>query len=78
MLVVAVIGVLALGLLIAALRTLRGPVFFPLRALAAGYIDLFRGMPLIIVLYLVGFGVPGAAAAGRPDGRSCSARSRWS
>ena len=31
----------------------------PLRALAAGYTDLFRGMPLIIVLYLVGFGIPG-------------------
>ena len=34
-------------------------MFFPLRALAAGYTDLFRGMPLIIVLYLVGFGIPG-------------------
>jgi polar amino acid transport system permease protein len=34
-------------------------VFFPLRALAAGYTDLFRGMPLIIVLYLVGYGIPG-------------------
>lgn len=58
-LVFAALGVLAFGLLIAAIRTLRGPVFFPLRALAAGYTDLFRGMPLIIVLYLVGFGVPG-------------------
>lgn len=34
-------------------------MFFPLRALAAGYTDLFRGLPLIIVLYLVGFGIPG-------------------
>jgi len=58
-LVVASIGVLLVALLLATLRTLRGPVFFPLRALAAGYTDLFRGMPLIIVLYLVGFGVPG-------------------
>ncbi|MBX3194545.1 MAG: amino acid ABC transporter permease [Schumannella sp.] len=55
----AAIGVLVLSLAIAGIRTLRGPVFFPLRALAAGYTDLFRGMPLIIVLYLVGFGVPG-------------------
>ncbi len=46
------------AMIIALLRTLRGPVFFPLRALAAGYTDLFRGIPLIIVLYLVGFGVP--------------------
>lgn len=54
----SVIGVALLSLLIATARTLRGPVFFPLRALAAGYTDVFRGMPLIIVLYLVGFGIP--------------------
>jgi polar amino acid transport system permease protein len=58
-LVVAAIGVLIVSILIATTRTLRGPIFFPLRALAAGYTDLFRGMPLIIVLYLVGFGLPG-------------------
>jgi len=46
------------ALLLATLRTLRGPVFFPLRALAAAYTDLFRGLPLIIVLYIVGFGIP--------------------
>jgi polar amino acid transport system permease protein len=58
-LVVASLGVLVFALLLATLRTLRGPVFFPLRALAAGYTDLFRGIPLIIVLYLVGYGIPG-------------------
>lgn len=58
-LAVAVVGVALLGTLLAVLRTLRGPVFFPLRALAAAYTDLFRGLPLIIVLFLVGFGVPG-------------------
>lgn len=58
-LVFAAIGVVLVALLLATMRTLRGPVFFPLRALAAGYTDLFRGMPLIIVLYLVGFGLPG-------------------
>ncbi|HEV7742811.1 MAG TPA: amino acid ABC transporter permease [Pseudolysinimonas sp.] len=55
----AALGVLVVSLLVAGMRTLRGPVFFPLRALAAGYTDLFRGMPLIIVLYLIGFGIPG-------------------
>jgi polar amino acid transport system permease protein len=64
-LVVAALGVLVVALLLATLRTLRGAVFFPLRALAAGYTDLFRGMPLIIVLYLVGFGVPGLGALPR-------------
>lgn len=43
---------------IAVMRTLPGPVFLPLRALAAGYTDIFRGLPFIIVLYLVGFGIP--------------------
>ena len=55
----AVIGVLVVSVLLAVLRTLRGPVFFPLRAIASGYTDLFRGIPLIIVLYLVGYGIPG-------------------
>ncbi|MBC7590111.1 MAG: amino acid ABC transporter permease [Salinibacterium sp.] len=55
----AAVGVLVLSVMIAAIRTLRGPVFFPLRALAAGYTDLFRGLPLIITLYLVGYGIPG-------------------
>jgi len=58
-LVFAVIGVLFFGMLLAILRTLRNPVFFPLRVFARGYVDFFRGLPLIIVLYLVGFGIPG-------------------
>jgi polar amino acid transport system permease protein len=62
----AVVGVLIVSLAIAAIRTLRGPVFFPLRALATGYTDLFRGMPLIIVLYLVGYGIPGLIGPGGP------------
>ena len=58
-LVFASIGVLIFGMVLALLRTLRAPVFTPVRLLVRGYVDLFRGMPLIIVLYLVGFGVPG-------------------
>jgi len=59
----AVIGVLIVSILLAVIRTVRGPVFFPLRALAAGYTDLFRGLPLIIVLYIVGYGIPGLQGA---------------
>jgi polar amino acid transport system permease protein len=58
-LVFAVIGVLIVSVLLAVIRTTRGPVLFPLRAIATGYTDLFRGLPLIIVLYLVGYGIPG-------------------
>ncbi|WP_020137596.1 amino acid ABC transporter permease [Streptomyces sp. 351MFTsu5.1] len=51
-------AVLVLGMLIAIARTLRGPVFFPLRFLAAAYTDFFRGLPLIINLMIVVLGVP--------------------
>ena len=55
----ASIGVAIFGSLLAVLRSLRGPVFFPAaRSLAAAYTDLFRGIPLLIVLYLIGFGLP--------------------
>ncbi|ROP72144.1 amino acid ABC transporter permease [Curtobacterium sp. PhB115] len=55
----AAIGVAVFGTLLAVVRGLQNPVFFPLRMLATGYTDLFRGLPLIIVLYLVGYGIPG-------------------
>lgn len=66
-LVICEVLILVFGLGIAAVRTLRGPVWFPLRALATAYVDLFRGMPLIIWLYVVGFGLPGLRLTGIPD-----------
>jgi len=65
-LVVCQVLILIFGLGLAAVRTLRGPVWFPLRALATGYVDLFRGLPLLICLYLVGFGLPGLRLSGIP------------
>jgi polar amino acid transport system permease protein len=59
MFVVAEVFILVLALVIAIIRGIPGPVFFPLRALAVVYTDIFRGIPLILVLYLIGFGVPG-------------------
>jgi polar amino acid transport system permease protein len=67
LLAVCAVLALALGLLIAVLRTLRGPVFFPVRAMATGYTYVFRGLPLIIVLYLYAFGVPGLRLQGTPS-----------
>jgi polar amino acid transport system permease protein len=58
-LVFAAIGVAVLATLLAVLRTLRGPVFAPLRFLAAVYTDVFRGVPVIVMILLIGFGVPG-------------------
>ncbi|MGW0227882.1 amino acid ABC transporter permease [Actinopolymorpha singaporensis] len=57
---------LLLGLLIAFLRTLRGPVAFPIRALSTGYTYAFRGVPLIIVIYVMALGVPGLRLRGTP------------
>jgi polar amino acid transport system permease protein len=65
-LIVCQVLVLVFGLGLAAVRTLRGPVWFPVRALATGYVDLFRGLPLLICLYLVGFGLPGLRLSGIP------------
>ena len=65
-LVVCEVLVLIFGLGLAAMRTLRGPVWFPVRALAIAYVDLFRGLPLLICLYLVGFGLPGLRLSGIP------------
>lgn len=56
--VIAEVLILALALLIAVVRQIPGPVFFPFRLVAIVYTDLFRGTPLLLVIYMVGFGVP--------------------
>jgi polar amino acid transport system permease protein len=63
---IAEVVILVTALLVAVLRSLPGPVFFPLRALAVGYADLFRGVPTILVIYLLGFGVPALDISGLP------------
>ena len=65
-LVVCAVLIVLVGLAVASLRTLRGPIWFPVRALATGYTDVFRGIPLIILLYIVGFGLPGLRLQGVP------------
>jgi polar amino acid transport system permease protein len=63
---IAEVFILVFALLIAVLRSLPGPVFFPVRALAVVYVDLFRGIPTILVIYILGFGVPALALPGVP------------
>jgi polar amino acid transport system permease protein len=65
-LAVCAVLIVVVGLGVAATRTLRGPVFAPLRFLAAVYTDVFRGFPLIVLLYIIGFGVPGLRLQGVP------------
>lgn len=47
------------GLAIALCRDVRNPALYPLRLFGALYTDIFRGIPVILVVYLVGFGIPG-------------------
>jgi len=58
--------VLALGLVVALTRVTSGPVLFPLRLLATVYTDVFRGIPTILLVYLVGFGIPALELRGVP------------
>jgi len=59
MMVIAESLVLVFALGIALVRGLPGPAAKPLRALAIAYTDFFRGTPIIIVAFFVGFGLPG-------------------
>ena len=64
---VAEVLVLSLALLLAVLRSLPGPVFTPLRILSAAYTDLFRGVPTILVILLLGYGAPALNLQGVPE-----------
>src|SRR5213075_295001 len=61
--------ILVFALIIAVLRSLPGPVFFPLRALAIIYSDLARGVPTILVIALFGFAAPALQLTGGPRSR---------
>jgi polar amino acid transport system permease protein len=58
--------VLVLGLLVALARLSRTPALFPLRLLSAVFVDVLRGVPTILVVYLIGFGVPALMLSGLP------------
>ena len=58
-LLIAEFFVLIFGLALAIARTTTSPVLYPIRLAATIYTDIFRGMPLLLVLFLVGLGIPG-------------------
>jgi polar amino acid transport system permease protein len=58
--------VLVLGMVVALVRTIAAPALFPLRILAVVYVDVFRGIPTILLVYLVGFGIPALELTGVP------------
>ena len=64
---IAEVLVLGLALVLAVMRSLPGPVFAPLRLLAVSYSILFRGLPTILVIYVLGYGMPALELQGLPD-----------
>ena len=52
-------AIAVLGLLIALARDAKSPALFPLRIFGAAFTDIFRGVPVILTVYLIGFGIPG-------------------
>jgi polar amino acid transport system permease protein len=61
------VAVLIVGLVIALVRTSRAAALFPLRLLSAVFVDVFRGVPVILLVYLVGFGIPALELSGLPS-----------
>ena len=64
--VLAEILILPIGLLIALARSITAPAFAPLRLFATVYVDFFRGVPSILIIYVLGFGVPALQIDGIP------------
>ena len=52
-------AIAVLGLMIALARDAKSPALFPLRIFGAAFTDIFRGVPVILTVYLIGFGIPG-------------------
>ena len=67
MFLIAEVLILGFALLLAMIRSLRGPAFFPLRALVIVFIDLIRGLPIILLILLLGFGIPALQLPGVPN-----------
>jgi len=62
--IVASVLISILGLTLAMARTSRAPALAPFRLLATAYVDLFRGVPTLLVILLIGFGVPALGLSG--------------
>jgi polar amino acid transport system permease protein len=60
------VAVLIFGLVIALVRTSRAPALFPLRLLGTVFVDLLRGIPTVLVVFLFGFAVPALGLSGLP------------
>jgi polar amino acid transport system permease protein len=67
MFLISEVLILVLGLLIALARVTRAPGLQPLRLAATLYVDVFRGVPTLLLIFLIGYGVPALALQGTPS-----------
>ncbi|HZU55633.1 MAG TPA: amino acid ABC transporter permease [Actinocrinis sp.] len=67
MFLIAEPAILVLGLVVALVRSTRAPGLLPVRLLAVGYVDIFRGTPTLLVVLAVGFGIPALQLQGTPS-----------
>ena len=67
---IAEVLILGFGLVLAVVRAVPGPALFPMRLMATGYVDVFRAIPGLLIIYVLGFGVPGLQIEGCPTTRS--------
>jgi len=63
----SMVAIPPLALAIALARSLRGPAFYPFRLLATAFTDVMRGIPLILLILLLGFGLPALQLPGLPN-----------
>ena len=62
----AMLAIPVVALVVSVTRSFRGAAFFPIRLLSVIYTDVFRGIPLILLILLLGFGIPALAIPGVP------------
>lgn len=67
MFLIAEVCILVLAMLIATIRVSRSPWLTPLRILAVVYTDVVRGIPTILLVVLLVFGVPSLELSGVTD-----------
>ena len=66
MFLITEVVVLVLALLIALIRTFDYPLLYPVRLVVTVYVDVMRGVPTLLLVYLIGFGVPALNLKGVP------------
>ncbi|WP_332711976.1 amino acid ABC transporter permease [Pelagibacterium mangrovi] len=65
--VICLVSIMAWGLVLALFRSLQGPWFAPLRVFTVVYIDIFRGLPVLLLVLIFGFGIPALNLPGLPN-----------